>query len=187
MYVLYKYIIIHYNNIVIEYILNIYILNNLYIFRSKCKLREWCNTDLYIKPTDGHLHYQSVHLLHIKTSALRVSRIFSSENNFKTHVSPMKEWFLARGSLEIDVNNQIDKVVFSRDQCLKKLWKLAFLLLPPIPLRLISLESWLGIIFLQWWRSSKVFINSSDGFLQKCWKNNKITWWDLKCILLKEG
>ena len=165
MYVLYKYIIIHYNNIVIEYILNIYILNNLYIFRSKCKLREWCNTDLYIKPTDGHLHYQSVHLLHIKTSALRVSRIFSSENNFKTHVSPMKEWFLARGSLEIDVNNQIDKVVFSRDQCLKKLWKLAFLLLPPIPLRLISLESWLGIIFLQWWRSSKSFYQLLRWFL----------------------
>ena len=42
----------------------------LLIFRYKCKLKEWCNTDLYIKPTDGlqYLHCQSSHPLHIKTS-----------------------------------------------------------------------------------------------------------------------
>ena len=85
------------------------------------------HTDLYIKPTDGHqyLHYQSSHPLHIKNSipysqALRVSRICSSEKDFKTHVSHMKEWFLARGYPEIVVNNQIDKVVFGRDQSVKK-------------------------------------------------------------------
>ena len=85
------------------------------------------HTDLYIKPTDGHqyLHYQSSHPLHIKNSipysqALRVSRICSSEKDFKTHVSHMKEWFLARGYSEIVVNNQIDKVVFGRDQSVKK-------------------------------------------------------------------
>ena len=32
----------------------------------------------------------------------------------------MKEWFLARGYPEIVVNNQIDKVVFGKDQSVKK-------------------------------------------------------------------
>ena len=32
----------------------------------------------------------------------------------------MKEWFLAKGYHEIVVNNQIDKVVFGRDQSVKK-------------------------------------------------------------------
>ena len=85
------------------------------------------HTDLYIKPTDGHqyIHYQSSHSLLIKTSipysqALRVSRIFSSEKDFKTHVSHMKEWFLARGYPEKVVNNQIDKAVFGRDKSVMK-------------------------------------------------------------------
>ena len=85
------------------------------------------HVDLYIKPTDCHhyLHYQYSHPLHIKTSipysqALRVNRICSSEKDFKTHVSHMEEWFLARGYSEIVVNNQIDKVVFVRDQSVKK-------------------------------------------------------------------
>ena len=33
----------------------------------------------------------------------------------------MKEWFLARGYSEIVVNNQIDKVVFGRDQSVTKI------------------------------------------------------------------
>ena len=89
--------------------------------RSKCKLKEW--GDIYIKLTDSHqyLHYQSSHPLHIKTSVpysqtLRVSRICSSEKDFKTHVSHLKEWFLARGYWEIVVNNEIDKLHFGRDQ-----------------------------------------------------------------------
>ena len=32
----------------------------------------------------------------------------------------MREWFLARGYPKIVVNNQIDKVVFGRDQSVKK-------------------------------------------------------------------
>ena len=32
----------------------------------------------------------------------------------------MEEWLLARGYSEIVVNNQIDKVVFGRDQSVKK-------------------------------------------------------------------
>ena len=32
----------------------------------------------------------------------------------------MKEWLLARGYPEIVANNQIDKVVFGRDQSVKK-------------------------------------------------------------------
>ena len=35
-------------------------------------------------------------------------------------VSDMKEWFLAKVYPEIVVNNQIDKVVFGRDQSVKK-------------------------------------------------------------------
>ena len=65
------------------------------------------------------------------------------------HVSHMKEWFLARGYPEIVVSNQIDKVVFGREtSLLRKIWKVAFLLLLPITLRLKSLEKWLGTYFL---------------------------------------
>ena len=85
------------------------------------------HTDLHIKPTVSHqyLNYHSSHPLHIKTStpysqALRVNRICSSEKDFKMHVSHMEEWFLAKGYPEIVVNNQIDKVVFGRDQSVKK-------------------------------------------------------------------
>ena len=72
-----------------------------------------------------HLHYQSSHPLRIKTSipysqALRISRISSSEKDFITHVSHMKERFLARGYPKIVASNQIDKVVFGRDQSVKK-------------------------------------------------------------------
>ena len=84
------------------------------------------HTNLYIKPTDGHqyLHYQSSNPLPIKalipfSQALRVSRIFLLKKNFKTHVSLMKEWLLARGYPEIVVNNQIGKVVYGRDQSVK--------------------------------------------------------------------
>ena len=85
------------------------------------------HTDVYIKPTDGHqyLHYQSSHPQHIKNSipysqALRLNRICSSEKDFRTYVSHMNECFSARGYPEIVVNNQIDKFVFGRDQCVKK-------------------------------------------------------------------
>ena len=72
-----------------------------------------------------HLHYQSSHPLRIKTlipysQALRISRISSSEKDFITHVSHMKERFLARGYPKIVTSNQIDKVVFGRDQSVKK-------------------------------------------------------------------
>ena len=85
------------------------------------------HTDLYIKPTDGHqyLDYQSSHPLHIKISipysqVLRVSRIYSSKEDFKTHLSHMKEWLLARGYPELLVSNHINKVVFGRDQSVIK-------------------------------------------------------------------
>ena len=103
------------------------------------------NTDLYIKPTDGHqyLHFQSSHPLHIKNSipysqALRVSRICSLEKDFKMHVSHMKEWFLARGYPEIVVNNQ--NLFLVETSLLRKIWQVALLLLLPITLRLKSLE-----------------------------------------------
>ena len=51
---------------------------------------------------------------------VRVSRIRSSEKDFKTHISHMKEWLLARGYPEIVINDQIDKVAFRRDLSVKK-------------------------------------------------------------------
>ena len=77
---------------------------------------------------DGHQYfrYQSSHSRLINTSipysqALRVSRICcSSENDFKTYVSYMKQWVLARGYPEIVINNQRDQVFFGRDQSVKK-------------------------------------------------------------------
>ena len=81
----------------------------------------------YIKQTYDHqyLHYQSSHPLHIKTSlpyshALRVGWICSSEKDFKTYISRMKELFLAKGCPKIVVNNQKVKVVFGRDQSVEK-------------------------------------------------------------------
>ena len=66
---------------------------------------------MYIKPTDVHqyLQYESSHSLHIKNSipysqALRVSRIYSSEKRFNTHVSRMKELILDI-SYPVVVNN----------------------------------------------------------------------------------
>ena len=38
-----------------------------------------------------------------------------SEKDFKTHVSHMKDWFLAKGYPEIVANSQIDTVVFGKD------------------------------------------------------------------------
>ena len=121
-------------------------LNELNNFRSNLKFRyetsvcsvnfldlnaslrnEAIHADLYIKPMDGHqyLHNQSSHSLNIKTSisysqGLRVSRTCPSGKDFKSHVSHMKEWFLAIGYPEIVVNDQIDKVVFGRDQSVEK-------------------------------------------------------------------
>ena len=51
--------------------------------------------------------------------ALRVNRICSLEKDFKTLISHMKECFLGRGYPGTVVINQIDKVVFGRDQSVK--------------------------------------------------------------------
>ena len=113
------------------------------------------HTDLYIKPADSHqyIQYHSSYPLCIRTSipfsqALRVSRICSSEKDFKMHVFHMKKWFLARGYQEIVVNIQIDKVVSGETNMLRKIWKVAFLLLLPVTLRLKSWGNWLGTYFL---------------------------------------
>ena len=52
----------------------------------------------------------------------------------------MKEWFLARSYLEIVVNNQI-KLLLVETSLLRKIQKVALLLLLPITLRLKSLEN----------------------------------------------
>ena len=54
------------------------------------------------------------------SQAIRLSRICSSEKDFKGHVDRMKEWFLARDYPENVVNEQINKVVFGKSQPSKK-------------------------------------------------------------------
>ena len=54
------------------------------------------------------------------SQAVKVSRIFSSGKYFRDHICKMKEWFLARGYPGKVVNDQIDKVVFSKNLPLKK-------------------------------------------------------------------
>ena len=60
-------------------------------------------TTLYIKSTDRHqyLHYVSSHPEHTKRSVvfnqtLRISRLCSEENDFKSYKSRMKSWFIKR-------------------------------------------------------------------------------------------
>ena len=76
---------------------------------------------LHIKPTDRHqyLHFTSSHPNHTKRSivyspALRVSRIYSRECNFRKHISEMKAWFLRKGCPKNFVESEIKKVKFSR-------------------------------------------------------------------------
>ena len=78
-------------------------------------------TNLHIKPTDRHqyLHFTSSHPNHTKRSivyspALRVSRIYSRERNFRKHISEMKAWFLRKGCPKNFVESEIKKVKFSR-------------------------------------------------------------------------
>ena len=85
------------------------------------------STYLFIKPTDGHqyLHCKSSHPKHIKNSrrhsqALRLSRICSSEKDFKGHADRMKEWLLARDYPKNVVNEQTNKVVFGKSQPSRK-------------------------------------------------------------------
>ena len=65
------------------------------------------------------------HSEHIKNSiphsqALRLSRIHSSEKDFKGQVDRMKEWFLARDYQENVVIEHIDKVAFGKTQFSRK-------------------------------------------------------------------
>ena len=73
----------------------------------KVKLLEGkIKTDLYIKETDRHqyLHYSSSYPSHTKRSivfsqTLRMKRICSKEEDFKTHIGEMKSWFQKRAFL----------------------------------------------------------------------------------------
>ena len=92
------------------------------------------STDLYIKPTDGHqyLHYKSSHPEHIRNSipysqALRLSRICSSEKDFKGHVDRMKEWFLARIIQKMWLMNKLIKLFLVRNSPVGRILKMVFL------------------------------------------------------------
>ena len=98
-------------------------------------------TDLHIKPTNGHrfLHYKSSHPSHIKNSitfsqTLRISTLCSSQNDFNPHISNLKDWFLVRHYPQKVASEQIDKVVFGKNQFMKILLsRVCFLLQHIIP------------------------------------------------------
>ena len=76
--------------------------------------------DLYIKETDRHqyLHYSSSHPNHTKRSivfrqALKMKRICSEEEDFKTHIGEMKLWFQKRAYPDKIIDKELDKVIFS--------------------------------------------------------------------------
>ena len=78
-------------------------------------------TDLHIKPTDDHqfLHYKSSRPSHIKNSipfsqALGTSRLCSSQSDYNSQISNLKDWFLARDFPQKVVKKQMDKVVFEK-------------------------------------------------------------------------
>ena len=77
-------------------------------------------TDLYIKEADKHqyLHYSSSHPNHTKRSivfsqALRMKRICSEEEDFKTHIGEMKSWFQKRAYPDKFTDKELGKVRFS--------------------------------------------------------------------------
>ena len=77
---------------------------------------------LLIRSTDRHqyLHYASSHPVHTKCSVffsqtLRVSRLWSEENDFKNYRSRTKSWFLKRKYLEKLIENEMRKVKFCKE------------------------------------------------------------------------
>ena len=80
------------------------------------------SSDLHIKSTDRHqfLHYISSHPYHTKRSsiysqALRISRICSNKSDFLKHLESMKSWFEVRGYLNKLIEQEIEKVNFSKN------------------------------------------------------------------------
>ena len=77
---------------------------------------------LHIKSTDRqqYLHYASSHPEHTKRSVffsqtLRVSRLWSEENDFKNYKSQIKSWFLKRKYPEKLIENEMRKVKFCKE------------------------------------------------------------------------
>ena len=73
-------------------------------------------TSLYQKPTDRHafLHHKSYHPSSTKSSlpysqALRIKRICSSNDDYQTAITALKDQFVARGYNESLVSKEIDK------------------------------------------------------------------------------
>ena len=95
-------------------------------------------TDLHTKATDRHqyLHYTSSHPYHTKPSivysqVLRVSRIYSFENDFIRHCNEMKSWFLNRVYPKTLIHTEVNKVKFPNTSGDKKLKQTEFLYLLP--------------------------------------------------------
>ena len=66
-------------------------------------------------------HYIKLSILY--SQALRVSRICSSEKDFRAHICKIKESFLAVAYPEKVVNDQKDKFVFCKNPPVNKFWE----------------------------------------------------------------
>ena len=84
--------------------------------------------NLHIKPTDRnqYLHYSSSNPGHTKQSivynsqALRLSKVFSHEADFRKHSMEMKSWFLKRGYPNDVIEKEMKKVKFSKVSSTRK-------------------------------------------------------------------
>ena len=79
-------------------------------------------TTLHIKSIDRHqyLHYASSHPKHAKRSVVfsqtvRISRLCSEENDFKSYRSQMKSWFLKREYPEKLIEDEMRKIKFCKE------------------------------------------------------------------------
>ena len=81
------------------------------------------------------------------------------------HVSHMEEWFLARGYSEIVVHNQVDKVVFGRDQSFKKNLESGIPFIFTYHPKVKQLGKLIRDLLPLIWRSSKGFLTPSDRIL----------------------
>ena len=81
----------------------------------------------------------------------------------------MKEWFLARGYPEIDVNNQIDKFVFGRHQSVKKNLQSGIPFVTTYPPKVEELGKMIRDLLPFLYNYGEV-LTSSDCILQKCKK-----------------
>ena len=85
----------------------------------------------------------------------------------------MKEWFLARGYSEIIVNNQIDKVVYGRDQSVKKTLESGISFVATYKPQVKELGKLIRDLLLFLYCDEVGYLISSYDILQKCYRSKR--------------